>query len=309
MRGAALPPGAAAAAPPSPRRAAPRAPRRAAPRAAAGDAPPAGGGAPPAGVEFDPEGLLPPRPRGGHFARRREGGAGVALDPAQLAAEAAAAAAAAAAPPPPPPPLRAGAALLAKRAPARPAFAAGPAAPAAPPPPALATSNENTGFSPAAATSSGGLLGAAVEAAFLEVFAGAAAAPRVLASFRRLRAGQPFERDHPGRGLQRADSYVEGLTATPFPDPASGAYPWIPALEVAAPAIHAEFLAVSADAEGLKRRGNNVWVPAARAEALAYGPDWRTLVLQVSAVLGGGWWVLGGGCSCVGCLRAVMCRV
>jgi hypothetical protein len=279
---AALPPGAAAAAPPAPRRAAPRAPRRTAPRAAAaaGDVPPAA-----AAVEFDPEGLLPPRPRGGHFARRREGGTGVALDPAQLAAEAAAAAA----PPPPPPPPRAGSALLAKRAPARRAFAAGPAALVPPPPPApaaLATSNENTGFSPAAtSTSSGGLLGAAVEASFLEVFAGGAAAPRVLASFRRLRAGAPFERDHPGRGLQRADSYVEGLTATPFPDPASGAYPWIPALEAAAPAIRAEFLAASADAEGLKRKGNNVWVPAARAEALAYGPDWRTLVLQVR----GGW--------------------
>lgn len=34
-----------------------------------------------------------------------------------------------------------------------------------------------------------------------------------------------------GLGKQEANSYLEGLTAVPFPDPYGGAYPWLQALE------------------------------------------------------------------------------
>lgn len=34
-----------------------------------------------------------------------------------------------------------------------------------------------------------------------------------------------------GLGLQHANSYLEGLSAVPFPDPYSGAYKWLEALE------------------------------------------------------------------------------
>ena len=30
----------------------------------------------------------------------------------------------------------------------------------------------------------------------------------------------------------------------------------------------------------IEKQGNYIWAPAAREEAIAYGPDWRTLVLQ-----------------------------
>lgn len=32
----------------------------------------------------------------------------------------------------------------------------------------------------------------------------------------------------------------------------------------------------------LEQSGNNIWVGAANVEGAAYGPDWKTLVLQVS---------------------------
>ena len=34
-----------------------------------------------------------------------------------------------------------------------------------------------------------------------------------------------------GLGLQHANSYLEGLSAVPFPDPYSGSYKWLEALE------------------------------------------------------------------------------
>ena len=123
-------------------------------------------------------------------------------------------------------------------------------------------------------------LGDRVEAAFQETFLGVTAAPRVLASFRRLRAGDEYVQLWPGLGVQRAESYVEGLTATPFPNAHGGAYPWLEAVERNAAVIQEEFLAAIQDQSSLEARGNKVWVPAARAEALSYGPSWRTLVLQ-----------------------------
>lgn len=120
-----------------------------------------------------------------------------------------------------------------------------------------------------------------LEAAFLGIFAGEAAAPRVLASFRRLESGASFEAEWPGQGRQSASSYVEGLTAVAFPDVHGGAYPWLQAVEASAATIIEEFERVAlGDAARVAAKGSNVWVPAARDEAVAYGPDWRTLVLQ-----------------------------
>lgn len=123
-------------------------------------------------------------------------------------------------------------------------------------------------------------IGDLIEEAFLETFWGQRAAPRILDSFRRLRAGQEFVQLWPGKGLQRAESYVEGLTATPFPDPYSGTYPWLEEVEKQASVFIEEFKQVASDDTYLKEKGTNVWVPAARKEAVAYGPSWRTLVLQ-----------------------------
>lgn len=122
-------------------------------------------------------------------------------------------------------------------------------------------------------------LGAAVLATFEELFWGALAAPRVLDSFRRLQAGEEFVKEHPGLGLEHANSYIQGLSTTPFPDPYSGAYKWLQAVEAQAAAIQREFLEVTRDPD-LARKGNNIWVPAVRGDATGYGDDWRTLVLQ-----------------------------
>jgi hypothetical protein len=80
--------------------------------------------------------------------------------------------------------------------------------------------------------------------------------------------------------LQVANSYVEGLSAHPFPDLTGQGYEWLLAVQEAAPIIQDEFARVTADSARLQERGNSVWVPAARDDAQSYGPDWRTLVLQ-----------------------------
>ncbi len=46
-----------------------------------------------------------------------------------------------------------------------------------------------------------------------------------------LQAGEEFVKEHPGLGLEHANSYIEGLSTTPFPDPHSGAYKWLQAVE------------------------------------------------------------------------------
>ncbi|GBF90136.1 hypothetical protein Rsub_03269 [Raphidocelis subcapitata] len=139
---------------------------------------------------------------------------------------------------------------------------------------------------PAAPAAGGGdALPAAIEASFLSLFApdGPAAAPRVLQSWRRMCAGDAFERHWPGLGLQRCASYLPGLPEPPppFPDPASDpGYSWLLEVEAAADQIIEEFEAAMANPAALEAAGNSVWVPAAREDALAYGPDWRTLVLM-----------------------------
>lgn len=46
-----------------------------------------------------------------------------------------------------------------------------------------------------------------------------------------LQAGEEFVKEHPGLGLEHANSYIQGLSTTPFPDPYSGAYKWLQAVE------------------------------------------------------------------------------
>lgn len=70
--------------------------------------------------------------------------------------------------------------------------------------------------------------GELLEEAFLALFAGELAVPRVLASFRRVRSGDEYVHKWPGLGLQRAASYMEGLAAHPFPDIHSNpGYAWL----------------------------------------------------------------------------------
>ena len=219
---------------------------------------PSGGDGPPLDeAEWDPEGLLPPPPTGGHFARRGE-----TATPNSVAAPA----------PTPTSPLASS--LLAKKTVSStkariPTLGQTPAMPAAP--------GMSAGDAIITAPSSG--VGAAIDAAFRETFWGERAATRVLESFRRLAAGQEHVALFPGEGLQRAESYVEGLTACPFPDPYSGTYPWLEEVERQGAVIKAEFEAVSADPNALSK-GNNVWVPASRKDAVGYGRAWRTLVIQ-----------------------------
>lgn len=132
--------------------------------------------------------------------------------------------------------------------------------------PTLPSASEEVGF------------GAEVEAAFLDVFGDKA--PRVLESFRRLRRGEEFVQMHPGEGVQRAGSFMEGLTAVAFPDMDNGQYEWLKAVEENADVIQREFALAMKDPGSMLVRGNRVWAKAARDEAVAYGPNWRTLVLQ-----------------------------
>jgi aspartyl/asparaginyl beta-hydroxylase (cupin superfamily) len=103
---------------------------------------------------------------------------------------------------------------------------------------------------------------------------------RVITAWTRMRRGETFELDHPGQGLQQAASYMPGLTAKAWHDTTDAAlFPWAAALEQHAAEITAELQEVMAR-EDVYEVGTNVWTPAAREEALDYGPDWRTLVLQ-----------------------------
>eukprot|EP00611_Tribonema_gayanum_P007205 TRINITY_DN1652_c4_g1_i1.p1 TRINITY_DN1652_c4_g1~~TRINITY_DN1652_c4_g1_i1.p1 ORF type:complete len:379 (+),score=109.18 TRINITY_DN1652_c4_g1_i1:53-1138(+) len=103
---------------------------------------------------------------------------------------------------------------------------------------------------------------------------------RVVDCFNKSRKGEAFEMQWPDKGLQQASSYMEGLFAEPWHDAADGnMYPWAAKLEQQAGVIASELKAVMAK-KGVEKQGTNIWSVAARDDALAYGPDWRTLVLQ-----------------------------
>lgn len=100
---------------------------------------------------------------------------------------------------------------------------------------------------------------------------------RVLDSFRAVRKGESLETGIGTPQHRRANSYIDGLASAPFLETED--FPWAVRLEKQWEAIAQELKDVTAGKE-LAQRGTNVWVAAARDEATAYGPDWRTLVLQ-----------------------------
>ena len=76
---------------------------------------------------------------------------------------------------------------------------------------------------------------------------------------------------------QRAHSFIEGLESKPWHDPKS--FAWASELSANWREI-AEELHTAIAQPDLEQQGNNVWAPPVVDEAKAYGPDWRTLVLQ-----------------------------
>jgi hypothetical protein len=102
---------------------------------------------------------------------------------------------------------------------------------------------------------------------------------RVVESLEFLAAEKEYYLDHPTFGIQRASSFIAGLEARPFHFKSSPDYLWMENLEREYIVILQELQAAISNPE-LERLGNYVWAPAAREEAIAYGPDWRTLVLQ-----------------------------
>lgn len=84
---------------------------------------------------------------------------------------------------------------------------------------------------------------------------------------------------HVGKGEQRASSYISGLSANPYHDVHSGAFQWLEDLEANSEKIRDELQAALMNPD-IDKLGNSIWVPAARDDAVAYGPNWRTLVLQ-----------------------------
>eukprot|EP00612_Vaucheria_litorea_P002585 CAMPEP_0171459204 /NCGR_PEP_ID=MMETSP0945-20130129/4582_1 /TAXON_ID=109269 /ORGANISM="Vaucheria litorea, Strain CCMP2940" /LENGTH=266 /DNA_ID=CAMNT_0011985177 /DNA_START=205 /DNA_END=1002 /DNA_ORIENTATION=- len=92
--------------------------------------------------------------------------------------------------------------------------------------------------------------------------------------------GESFEKQWEGKGLQKSSSYIDGLFSEPWHDPSNKKlYPWVEKLVSESENIAKELKQVLKVMEKMEM-GDNVWSVAAREEALAYGPDWRTLVLQ-----------------------------
>lgn len=96
---------------------------------------------------------------------------------------------------------------------------------------------------------------------------------RVLDAWRRIGRGEVFKDKH-----REAHSYMEDLLTKPFFN--SSELPWAKELEKRSQSIREELQSWAGSEDELARRGTNVWVPAAREEGSAYGPEWRTLVLQ-----------------------------
>jgi len=124
---------------------------------------------------------------------------------------------------------------------------------------------------------------ARVSSAFKATFAQHAAhVSRAYESWARMARGDPmYECSHPGQGLQQATGYVDGLTAVAFHE-ASTCAPWMRVLEAQVGVIQGELRAALSpeSAAAVARNGSNVWSPAARADAMSYGPQWKTLGLQ-----------------------------
>mmetsp|Transcript_7078 Transcript_7078/g.12715 ORF Transcript_7078/g.12715 Transcript_7078/m.12715 type:complete len:362 (-) Transcript_7078:172-1257(-) len=108
---------------------------------------------------------------------------------------------------------------------------------------------------------------------------------RVLDSYNRIQRGDIYINtpDNNNDHRQEAHSFIESLTALPFHDISNESIPgynWTRQLESHWTTIRDELQRAYSTSGRISKTGNNVWVPAVRDEALDYGPNWRTLVLQ-----------------------------
>lgn len=120
-------------------------------------------------------------------------------------------------------------------------------------------------------------VGDEIEQALIANFHDVGDVSRVVDSFRSVRLGRSLENNAGTPRHQRAHSYVPGLSAEPWHD--ASKFAWATALEGHSAEIAMELRQVGAHPD-LAARGTNVWSPPVVEAALAYGPDWRTLVLQ-----------------------------
>uniref|UniRef100_A0A7S1XNR8 Aspartyl/asparaginy/proline hydroxylase domain-containing protein n=1 Tax=Phaeomonas parva TaxID=124430 RepID=A0A7S1XNR8_9STRA len=105
---------------------------------------------------------------------------------------------------------------------------------------------------------------------------------RVMDSLDSVSMGKDLAVNHEEHGgaRQEAHSYLEGLTAKPWWD--TSEFKWCQRLEENADIIAEELRQALSDegAKKLEAEGTNIWASAVDEGALAYGPDWKTLVLQ-----------------------------
>ncbi|KAG8458556.1 hypothetical protein KFE25_003091 [Diacronema lutheri] len=120
-----------------------------------------------------------------------------------------------------------------------------------------------------------------VDRAVCDLF-GAEQTARVRRAWARLDAGEEHELDlDPSNPLmkQRASSFIEGLSAHPWHEPATR-HKWAKKLEQEWTVVRDELAAALADEGALEAQGNNVWAGAKnQTSASAYGQDWKTLAL------------------------------
>lgn len=113
----------------------------------------------------------------------------------------------------------------------------------------------------------------------LQSLYGQATSERVMKSLELTLSGREVVRYIATKGEQRASSYIDGLSAIPYHDVHNGQFTWLEKLEHESERIKCELNLALANPE-LSSMGNSIWAPAARDDAVAYGPNWRTLVLQ-----------------------------
>lgn len=102
---------------------------------------------------------------------------------------------------------------------------------------------------------------------------------RVSQSFRGIIEGKCLEFNEGTPQHQRAASFVEGLDSAPFYEDFDTDFKWVRHLENNWDTIAKELREVTGQKD-IEEKGNNVWAPPVVEAANAYGPDWRTLVLQ-----------------------------
>jgi hypothetical protein len=100
---------------------------------------------------------------------------------------------------------------------------------------------------------------------------------RVLDSWDRMVDDNDFKDEE---SLRYAASYMNDLDSRPWHDVKEKQYEWLQKLEENVEIIQNELKEALENKKDLEKKGTNVWVGAARDEGAAYGPNWKTLVLQ-----------------------------